>query len=277
MTTTDDPTLASLHRAVLAAPDDDTPRLVYADWLEESAGWAKCWQCCGLGWVLVSIPGVPQPHQICPACSGTGRVSDGRRERAEFIRVQCELAKPHLATEKLIATVRAHVSDAFTDSLRRKARPELRERETNLFMAHATRWFVPNATLAAPNGRERQLPGVIWLVVRCGFVSELHLALPDLLQHAADLFAAHPITTVTLCDHEPVERSSAGWSWDWDRGGGASDWNRVLYGLAMVSDPSGVMVWPTPAAARAALSGYLVECGRKLADLPPHTPTEGRP
>ena len=43
MTTTDDPTLASLHRAVLAAPDDDTPRLVYADWLEKRGfDWSAC-------------------------------------------------------------------------------------------------------------------------------------------------------------------------------------------------------------------------------------------
>lgn len=41
-------------RAIIAAPDDDLPRLAYADWLEES----------------------------------------GEAELAEFIRVQCELAKP---------------------------------------------------------------------------------------------------------------------------------------------------------------------------------------
>ena len=42
----------ALVRAIIAAPDDDLPRLVYADWLDEN----------------------------------------GRPERAEFIRVQCELA-----------------------------------------------------------------------------------------------------------------------------------------------------------------------------------------
>ncbi len=44
---------AALLRSILAAPDDDAPRLVYADWLDEN----------------------------------------GEPERAEFIRVQCELAR----------------------------------------------------------------------------------------------------------------------------------------------------------------------------------------
>lgn len=47
--------------AVLAAPDDDTPRLVLADWLEERAD-------------LFADP-------------------QGMRDRAEFVRVQCELAR----------------------------------------------------------------------------------------------------------------------------------------------------------------------------------------
>jgi uncharacterized protein (TIGR02996 family) len=47
----------ALLRAIWAEPDDDAPRLVYAEWLEEN----------------------------------------GQSERAEFIRVQCVLAHPKLA------------------------------------------------------------------------------------------------------------------------------------------------------------------------------------
>lgn len=50
---------AALMRAILSAPADDAPRLIYADWLDECAG----------------ERGEPLP-----------------RPRAEFIRVQCELA-----------------------------------------------------------------------------------------------------------------------------------------------------------------------------------------
>src|SRR5262245_28444157 len=57
MTTTDG---SALLAAILAHPDEDTPRLVYADWLDEQAAERS----------------EPVP---CP--------------RAEFIRVQCELAQ----------------------------------------------------------------------------------------------------------------------------------------------------------------------------------------
>jgi uncharacterized protein (TIGR02996 family) len=61
---------AALIAAIRAAPDDDAPRLVYADWLDEH----------------------------------------GQPERAEFIRVQCELA--------------------------RRDAPDLRSREAELLAAH---------------------------------------------------------------------------------------------------------------------------------------------
>jgi uncharacterized protein (TIGR02996 family) len=52
---------AALLAAIAAHPEEDTPRLAYADWLDEHAG------------------GLPDP--------------DAARIRAEFIRVQCELKK----------------------------------------------------------------------------------------------------------------------------------------------------------------------------------------
>ena len=54
-------TEAAILRAVCDQPDDDTPRLVYADWLEDYAAYTPD-----------------------PAAAGT---------RAEFIRVQVELAR----------------------------------------------------------------------------------------------------------------------------------------------------------------------------------------
>ena len=42
-------TESDLLKAVLAAPADDTPRLVYADWLEEYAGDIACPTCHGSG------------------------------------------------------------------------------------------------------------------------------------------------------------------------------------------------------------------------------------
>lgn len=98
--------------AILDRPADDAPRMVYADWLEENAGDGVCPQCRGSGKRHVSVPNTnlsaangysPLTEYAewrgCRVCSksdnevGSGRVSDGRRERAAFIRVQCELAR----------------------------------------------------------------------------------------------------------------------------------------------------------------------------------------
>ncbi len=90
---TANPDGAALLRAVCESPFDDTPRLVYADWLEENGGEVPCKQCGGQGWQYI-FPEHDAPTVACPDCHGTGTVSDGRRERAELIRVQVELANP---------------------------------------------------------------------------------------------------------------------------------------------------------------------------------------
>jgi len=81
---------ADFIRDICERPGDDLPRLMYADWLEENAGDVRCPVKCFNGWV-------PRRKELgadyCPTCKGTGRVSDGRMERAEFIRVQCEIAE----------------------------------------------------------------------------------------------------------------------------------------------------------------------------------------
>lgn len=108
MTATD--TEAALLAAIRENPGEDAPRLVLADWLEENAETAACAACKGRVWPLVPPPDVIEtvntfgvvtryaklgPFKAvmpCSACHGTGRVSDGRKELSEFIRVQCELA-----------------------------------------------------------------------------------------------------------------------------------------------------------------------------------------
>ena len=87
MTATD--TEAALLAAIRENPGEDAPRLVYADGLEENAGTVACGRCWS-GWVM-RTDGRMGADQ-CRDCHGEGRVSDGRKEWAEFIRVQCELA-----------------------------------------------------------------------------------------------------------------------------------------------------------------------------------------
>lgn len=74
----------ALYRAILEDPLDQVMKLVYADYLDETAGRVVCPN---------KGRGCNQPAYNCPACHGSGQVSDGRTERAELIRLQIELGQ----------------------------------------------------------------------------------------------------------------------------------------------------------------------------------------
>lgn len=106
-----DPRDASLRAAVLANPKDDVVRLAYADFLDETAGVVVCKWCEGAGFLKCGFCGLkpdkkgrlgkhradcpagddPRDARPCPNCHH-GWASDGRAERAEFIRQQVHLA-----------------------------------------------------------------------------------------------------------------------------------------------------------------------------------------
>ena len=67
---------------------------------------------------------------------------------------------------------------------------------------------VAGATVTYPNGME------FWF--RRGMVAEFHSPLSVFMQHAADLFARHPVTAVTLVDREPT-RDDGVWRWASER------------------------------------------------------------
>lgn len=90
----------ALLAAILASPEDDLPRLVYADWLDEHAATTECEHCKGKGWRVVRTRTAEmgadeygESGGACSACKGTGTVGNGFAEQAEFIRVQIVCAK----------------------------------------------------------------------------------------------------------------------------------------------------------------------------------------
>jgi len=120
--------------AIAAAPEDDAPRLVYADWLEEN----------------------------------------GDPEHAEFIRVQCEieLLRRRPDTDEAAyqrATVAGHldspVPSDFSPSMHRFA--ALARRERRIVRAHKDRWIGPLSDL------EEDYDSYLSVTFRRGFVDEV--------------------------------------------------------------------------------------------------------
>lgn len=149
---------SALRIAIVTEPDDDTPRLVYADWLQEN----------------------------------------GQEERAEFIRLQCELSRleaRHLPADdpctcmRTDESFRAYQGGVFCGACRRRNEPieQLKSRERELF-----RILTGDGVR---HGRDvwGLLPDWVWTlepsggepngIFRRGFVSEVRFS--------ADLWIAH--------------------------------------------------------------------------------------
>lgn len=141
MTHTD--TTIALLRTIWERPDDDTARLLYADALDDAATTVPC-KCMTHEY--------PVDRRVpCYTCSGTGTVSDGNRERAEFIRVQVELARLHDAGHGAGATKDCPVSVAYRADKRPggQTMPRCRicddaldaeQRSAELLAAHGREW-----------------------------------------------------------------------------------------------------------------------------------------
>jgi uncharacterized protein (TIGR02996 family) len=245
-----DATELGLLRAVLNDPHDDTLRLIYADALEENAREGVCPTCNGRRTVRSRTRTAemdPTEYGVswstCDRCSGSGHVSDGRRERAEFIRVQCELARRGWRLDQ----VGPGLGEEYGELVAlRQQEQELWPKLANHFVASlGTAWNDQSAVhpVGFPLGRslERRY------LVRRGFVESVSCDLATLFGEecddcdgtgrsaaipdadwrcdscsgagrtpgvAAALFASQPIA-VTLTDREPwvqaVEPRLVGW------------------------------------------------------------------
>lgn len=229
---------ASLLRAVLADPASDDARLIYADYLDEQ----------------------------------------GEADRAEFVRVQVELAReypghtdhPEYASEgwhrrdverngecpgcRLLDRQNelwAAVSPAFaapTDRLVRRPRTIL----VSYPLAPAVTYWLGHQTRPGI-GPEDELN----LLVCRGFVSEIRLPLAAFLEHARDLFSRHPVQDVVISD--AVVHPSGGNDTYYLGGLGRfpKEYWRRLDGL------------PSVRAVRDAVSDVCLHWGRSLVGLPP--------
>jgi uncharacterized protein (TIGR02996 family) len=142
----------SYLRAILAMPDDDGPRLVAADWWDER----------------------------------------GAAERAEFVRVQCELARRYPGWSGVPAMGSLGAGGPYA---------ELRRRERDLWRAGGDTdgrgWFA-GCGLGGYVIYLVPSPDNMTAVVRRGFVEEITVTAADFLAHADALTVACPLKRVRL-------------------------------------------------------------------------------
>jgi uncharacterized protein (TIGR02996 family) len=184
----------ALLRAILDQPKEETPRLVYADWLEENAETVVCPKCHGRPksvrrWKqkIPTHTAWKDKWKKCEACNSTGRISDGQPERAEFIRVQVTIARwgttPPADAEEWV------------------------RRERELRWAHGLKWALPATEVhhSGPTGVGPSAGHILGFFSR-GFVSHVSCSWPDWRTHADAILAAQPVERVRLTMWPPAFR-----------------------------------------------------------------------
>ena len=204
---------ASFLATIRANPADDLPRSVWCDHLEETAGSVRCERCGGDGKVIND--GVEE----CSDCDGSGRASDGRRERAEFIRSQL-LTTPVGQLRTMFNHERERARSILGDDWENRYEVMCR-RERELFAAHCDRWFpVPDGFGydwgQFLTGNEPAAVGRAFWVIRRGFVDEVRCHAGVWLGRGRELICRHPIGKVTLHEQEPDHLENAEWVWTSD-------------------------------------------------------------
>lgn len=149
---------------IIANPEDDTPRLIYADWIEEQ----------------------------------------GQGERAELIRVQCELERLRSRLDSLGRSIGHTNAD--------KIRP-LMEREKKLLTPwNFWEWFAdfvqthwcgsPAVSIEGNHCEVGYFDGKDrphwWLTICRGFVEALKMSAVDFMEHADAVLACNPVREVML-------------------------------------------------------------------------------
>lgn len=121
----------TLLRAIRKNPEDDTVRLAYADWLDERDGPVDCTYCRGRD-ECPKEDGTFDPAWHCPHCNGR---KNGFAQRAEFIRVQVEIAQMEARQAHW------HYRDEFYDKVEDSEYAALRQRAHDLFIRYRFDWF----------------------------------------------------------------------------------------------------------------------------------------
>jgi len=188
---------ADFLRAICLHPDDDAPRLIFADWLDENERETEC-DCEGGG--IDSGGETPWGTPIvvkCHHCDGKGVVSSSHAERAEFIRLGCRLERiPPIG----------------------KCAYEISQRLEGLFESNKTAWFGEQwAILHNGKSREDSLathPDLTHAFASRGFIDEIHCTLAEFMTHAQAIALTHPVRKWVLTDVREYQGLNGVSLWD---------------------------------------------------------------
>lgn len=226
-----DLTRAAFLQAILDDPEDDTVRLIYADFEEEH----------------------------------------GDAARAELIRVQMELAQrrenpyPQPTLTEYEPTKQAWYRwNATTDTLLHRAR-ELLAKYARRWIKGLPPGWISWGTGAFGHARSS-----IYYTFRRGFIEVVDLPIEDWLKHAAVIVGAAPVRKVQLTDKRPIEEDRTTYEWwtaeraDYDGYDPESDLPNEIYLLltGKERDLLGYRMYDTPELAIADLSAACIRYSR---------------
>jgi uncharacterized protein (TIGR02996 family) len=215
---------ADLLAAILANPDDDTVRLVYADYLQEHGDEDRA------EFIRVQIELARGPDGIdCERMDGAGGrydclpVGASLPKIGETVTARCGGSRWTVFTGRVYAWFEA--SDgrrgfSLTHVTGSTWEPELTRRECELWAVIPSKQFllglVPNMCWRTDRDeplRERQCG---W-IVRRGFIDEAKLTAADWLAHADAILAEHPVRRVRLTTPAAVLGPSFNSLRDWKK------------------------------------------------------------
>lgn len=179
---------------IIAHPDDDTPRLIFADWLKDQGEWSE-------SRVRLFVLRWPSCDQL-RLLAADWFEQDGQSDRSEFIRLQCRYAKihPHLSGHRDEGCPTCAIGYSISDTLTTRFRvpsngPMMSFRDCPYHAVHPTRKRFE------------------WDWYR-GFVRDVRCSLDGWHRFGCLIAQTHPVESVGLSDKRPaIDPASGAFYW----------------------------------------------------------------